>query len=261
MVQANADGRPRSRRARQSEEQAPLVESYLSSSGSTSYQGRARPGEGLGRARCCGLAPPSRRHCCGEPLTDFRPAGAAEGLLPSGCSGRTTPSPGGGRPGPGVRGPCMCSGILRLWAPWRVFLEHRPRARGRAGPAERLQPLRRERVPRPSEDSFCSPVAVSKSLTLSRPIFSPRKVEEHPVSWGFKNRSGHCVSRGPVVNAVPCGDCCPGLGGGGAFAQRQALRRRGWLTRGPWFRGPLQPRLLCPLLALGVKYKGVGSRG
>lgn len=39
MVQANADGRPRSRRARQSEEQAPLVESYLSSSGSTSYQG------------------------------------------------------------------------------------------------------------------------------------------------------------------------------------------------------------------------------
>ncbi|KAK2498789.1 hypothetical protein MC885_010761 [Smutsia gigantea] len=38
MVQANADGRPRSRRARQSEEQAPLVESCLSSSGSTSYQ-------------------------------------------------------------------------------------------------------------------------------------------------------------------------------------------------------------------------------
>ncbi|XP_047374439.1 tubby protein homolog isoform X4 [Sciurus carolinensis] len=38
MVQANADGRPRSRRARQSEEQAPLVESYLSSAGSTSYQ-------------------------------------------------------------------------------------------------------------------------------------------------------------------------------------------------------------------------------
>lgn len=41
MVQANADGRPRSRRARQSEEQAPLVESYVSSSGSTGYQGRA----------------------------------------------------------------------------------------------------------------------------------------------------------------------------------------------------------------------------
>ncbi|XP_072825531.1 tubby protein isoform X3 [Vicugna pacos] len=38
MVQANADGRPRSRRARQSEEQAPLVESYLNSSGSASYQ-------------------------------------------------------------------------------------------------------------------------------------------------------------------------------------------------------------------------------
>ncbi|XP_010827595.1 PREDICTED: tubby protein homolog [Bison bison bison] len=36
MVQANADGRPRSRRARQSEEQAPLVESYLS--GSIGYQ-------------------------------------------------------------------------------------------------------------------------------------------------------------------------------------------------------------------------------
>ncbi|XP_066106974.1 tubby protein homolog isoform X4 [Saccopteryx bilineata] len=43
MVQANADGRPRSRRARQSEEQAPLVESYLSSSGSTSYQGTGGP--------------------------------------------------------------------------------------------------------------------------------------------------------------------------------------------------------------------------
>lgn len=43
MVQANADGRPRSRRARQSEEQAPLVESYLSSSGSTSYQGTPCP--------------------------------------------------------------------------------------------------------------------------------------------------------------------------------------------------------------------------
>ncbi|XP_053417500.1 tubby protein homolog isoform X3 [Nycticebus coucang] len=38
MVQANADGRPRSRRARQSEEHAPLVESYLSSSSTTSYQ-------------------------------------------------------------------------------------------------------------------------------------------------------------------------------------------------------------------------------
>ncbi|XP_072581802.1 tubby protein homolog isoform X3 [Vulpes vulpes] len=43
MVQANADGRPKSRRARQSEEQAPLVESYLSSSGSTSYQGTSGP--------------------------------------------------------------------------------------------------------------------------------------------------------------------------------------------------------------------------
>ncbi|XP_021119402.1 tubby protein homolog isoform X4 [Heterocephalus glaber] len=43
MVQANPEGRPRSRRARQSEEQAPLVESYLSSSGSTSYQGTGGP--------------------------------------------------------------------------------------------------------------------------------------------------------------------------------------------------------------------------
>lgn len=43
MVQANADGRPRSRRAQQSEEQAPLVESYLSSGGSTSYQGTFGP--------------------------------------------------------------------------------------------------------------------------------------------------------------------------------------------------------------------------
>ncbi|XP_055971962.1 tubby protein homolog isoform X3 [Sorex fumeus] len=45
MVQANADGagRPRSRRARHSEEQAPLVESYLSSGGGTSYQGARGP--------------------------------------------------------------------------------------------------------------------------------------------------------------------------------------------------------------------------
>lgn len=43
MVQAHADGRPRSRRARQSEEQAPLVESYLSSTGSTGYQGTPCP--------------------------------------------------------------------------------------------------------------------------------------------------------------------------------------------------------------------------
>ena len=46
MVQANADGRPRSRRARQSEEQAPLVESYLS--GSTGYQGTPHPGTACG---------------------------------------------------------------------------------------------------------------------------------------------------------------------------------------------------------------------
>ncbi|KAI4537610.1 hypothetical protein MG293_012473 [Ovis ammon polii] len=41
MVQANADGRPRSRRALRSEEQAPLVESCLS--GSTGYQGSGGP--------------------------------------------------------------------------------------------------------------------------------------------------------------------------------------------------------------------------
>lgn len=46
MVQANADGRPRSRRARQSEEQAPLVESYLS--GSTGYQGTPHTGTACG---------------------------------------------------------------------------------------------------------------------------------------------------------------------------------------------------------------------
>lgn len=78
MVQANADGRPRSRRARQSEEQAPLVESYLSSSGSTSYQGtpclcprNRQPSEPpawghhiLG-GRGGGLADPSCRLCPG----------------------------------------------------------------------------------------------------------------------------------------------------------------------------------------------------
>ncbi|XP_035250738.1 tubby protein homolog isoform X8 [Anguilla rostrata] len=39
MVQSNVDGRSRTRRAKQSEEQAPLVESYLSSNCSTVYQG------------------------------------------------------------------------------------------------------------------------------------------------------------------------------------------------------------------------------
>ena len=58
MVQANADGRPRSRRARQSEEQAPLVKSYLS--GSTGYQGTPHPGAAHGRPQ--GLpADPDRR--------------------------------------------------------------------------------------------------------------------------------------------------------------------------------------------------------
>uniref|UniRef100_A0A5F8H048 TUB bipartite transcription factor n=1 Tax=Monodelphis domestica TaxID=13616 RepID=A0A5F8H048_MONDO len=39
MVQSNPDSRTRTRRARQSEEQAPLVESYLHSNSSTSYHG------------------------------------------------------------------------------------------------------------------------------------------------------------------------------------------------------------------------------
>ncbi|XP_061739423.1 tubby protein homolog isoform X2 [Nerophis ophidion] len=38
MVQSNVDGRSRTRRTKQSEEQAPLVESYLSSNSSTIYQ-------------------------------------------------------------------------------------------------------------------------------------------------------------------------------------------------------------------------------
>lgn len=39
MVQSNVDGRSRTRRTKQSEEQAPLVESYLSSNSSTIYHG------------------------------------------------------------------------------------------------------------------------------------------------------------------------------------------------------------------------------
>ena len=39
MVQSNLEGRSRTRRTRQSEEQAPLVESYLSSNSSTIYHG------------------------------------------------------------------------------------------------------------------------------------------------------------------------------------------------------------------------------
>lgn len=39
MVQSNMDGRSRTRRTKQSEEQAPLVESYLSSNSSTIYHG------------------------------------------------------------------------------------------------------------------------------------------------------------------------------------------------------------------------------
>uniref|UniRef100_A0A673CYN4 Tubby-like protein n=1 Tax=Sphaeramia orbicularis TaxID=375764 RepID=A0A673CYN4_9TELE len=40
MVQSNVDGRSRTRRTKQSEEQAPLVESYLSSNSSTIYHGK-----------------------------------------------------------------------------------------------------------------------------------------------------------------------------------------------------------------------------
>lgn len=89
MVQANADGRPRSRRARQSEEQAPLVESYLSSSGSTSYQGRACLGVGLGSSLCCDCPPPpaSRVGCAHGPPSRRLPA-------PSQAEGVGTCSPG-----------------------------------------------------------------------------------------------------------------------------------------------------------------------
>lgn len=41
MVQSNVDGRSRARRTKQSEEQAPLVECYLSSNSSTIYHGNA----------------------------------------------------------------------------------------------------------------------------------------------------------------------------------------------------------------------------
>ncbi len=41
MVQSNVDGRSRTRRTKQSEEQAPLVESYLSSNSSTIYHGQS----------------------------------------------------------------------------------------------------------------------------------------------------------------------------------------------------------------------------
>lgn len=42
MVQSNVDGRSRVRRTKQSEEQAPLVESYLNSNSSTIYHGECR---------------------------------------------------------------------------------------------------------------------------------------------------------------------------------------------------------------------------
>lgn len=167
MVQANADGRPRSRRARQSEEQAPLVESYLSSSGSTSYQGIC-PWVSLRRPLCCGFIP---WLCFGEPLRDFLPACAGEGLTPSGCAQAGCGSQlrwreaGRGRLGPGARGPCICSGILRLWESRKslpcscfssCFLEYRLCARGRARPAEGQQPFRRECASHVTRHSFWS---------------------------------------------------------------------------------------------------------
>lgn len=50
MVQSNVDGRSRTRRTKQSEEQAPLVESYLSSNSSTIYHGKHNSAESSGRA-------------------------------------------------------------------------------------------------------------------------------------------------------------------------------------------------------------------
>lgn len=87
MVQANADGRPRSRRARQSEEQAPLVESYLS--GSTSYQGTPHPGAAHGA------------------LGDFLLTWTGEGPSCGGCPGGQRAGTGGGRLGSGAWGKAL----------------------------------------------------------------------------------------------------------------------------------------------------------
>lgn len=55
MVQSTVDGRSRTRRTKQSEEQAPLVESYLSSNSSTIYNGeeeeRQLPDSGISEMR------------------------------------------------------------------------------------------------------------------------------------------------------------------------------------------------------------------
>lgn len=55
MVQSTVDGRSRTRRTKQSEEQAPLVESYLSSNISTIYNGeqeeREPPDSGISEMR------------------------------------------------------------------------------------------------------------------------------------------------------------------------------------------------------------------
>lgn len=140
MVQANADGRPRSRRARQSEEQAPLVESYLSSSGSTSYQGRACLGVGLGSSLCCDCPSPA------PPPPLLPELGVPTGLQPD----DSQLHPRQRESGPAAPGPCTCSGIPRLRWPWRVFLEHRLRPRPGAGlsaaPLDRVgpSPVRRQ---------------------------------------------------------------------------------------------------------------------
>ena len=75
------------------------------------------------------------------------------------------PSSGGGRRAEGARGPCICSGILRLWESRKslpcscfssCFLEYRLCARGRARPAEGQQPFRRECASHVTRHSFWS---------------------------------------------------------------------------------------------------------
>lgn len=99
------------------------------------------------------------------------PACAGEGLTPSGCAQAGCGSQlrwreaGRGRLGPGARGPCICSGILRLWESRKslpcscfssCFLEYRLCARGRARPAEGQQPFRRECASHVTRHSFRS---------------------------------------------------------------------------------------------------------
>lgn len=170
MVQANADGRPRSRRARQSEEQAPLVESYLSSSGSTSYQGRACLGVGLGSSLCCDCPSPAPPPHCFQSWGCPR---ASSQTTPSSIPGRGSrdlqpraPARAPASPGFGGLGGCSLSTDC---AP----------GQGQAC----LQPLWTEWVPALSEDSFFSLLSLGKSHTLFGPIFSPRNIEERV--WGL----------------------------------------------------------------------------